>query len=230
MYRSTLGYRAIPVPITCIAPFPLPLPMPPAPSTRLTREQSRQQTRHRLLESARRQIAATGIASATIRSISEAAGFSLGAFYSNFESKDDMLVALMEDQLEALTGAFADTMHALAAQPLDQALVQLAQWLASLHEDRDNSRLMLELHMHAGHDPVFGKAYLERRKAYMDSFVRGLELLYSRSPAPLSISPEQMATGFIALWNGFSIQPRDSRSPEIREIYLAFLQAFFAER
>lgn len=199
---------------------------PPGP--RMTREQSRLQTRRRLLESARHQIATIGIASSTIRSISEAAGFSLGAFYSNFASKDEMLVALMEEHLESLSASFGETMRALETLPFDQALVRLAQWLHDLHQDRESSRLILALHLHADHDPAFGEAYRARRKGYVGSFGRGLRHLYSRSPVPPSIPPEQMATGFIALWNGFSIQPRDSRAVDLKKIYLAFLRAFFA--
>jgi AcrR family transcriptional regulator len=72
--------------------------MTEAPLTRkrLTREESRAQTRDRLLDATYEIVVRNGIEEASIEDIAEAAGFSRGAFYSNFESKEELLCALLE--------------------------------------------------------------------------------------------------------------------------------------
>ena len=62
---------------------------------RLTRQQAQQETRARLIDAALNLIAEAGVGAASIRGICERAGFSQGAFYSNFASKDDLLLALV---------------------------------------------------------------------------------------------------------------------------------------
>ncbi|MGI5460941.1 TetR/AcrR family transcriptional regulator [Streptomyces sp. CA-249302] len=63
---------------------------------RLTREQSQARTREKLLRSARDVVARDGYEGASVERIAEEAGFSKGAFYSNFSSKDDVLLQLLE--------------------------------------------------------------------------------------------------------------------------------------
>ena len=41
-----------------------------------------------------------GIGAASIEAIAAAAGMTRGAFYSNFESKDDLIIAMLEDHVE----------------------------------------------------------------------------------------------------------------------------------
>lgn len=65
-------------------------------AARLTRIQQKQRTRDRLLSAASRVIARRGLGGASVDEISEQAGFSSGAFYSNFESKDDAFAAALE--------------------------------------------------------------------------------------------------------------------------------------
>lgn len=69
----------------------------------------RERTRTRLLDAAYTVFARDGIRSASIEVICEAAGFTRGAFYSNFESKEALFLALAERlkrrQLDALEEA-----------------------------------------------------------------------------------------------------------------------------
>ena len=63
---------------------------------RLTRKDMQQQTRARLLTAAEEEIVRKGIKDASIWDIAEKAEYSLGAFYSNFASKEMMLCELVE--------------------------------------------------------------------------------------------------------------------------------------
>lgn len=63
---------------------------------RLTREQSQALTREKLLKSAGDVVARYSYDGASVERIAEEAGFSKGAFYSNFSSKEDILQQLLE--------------------------------------------------------------------------------------------------------------------------------------
>ncbi|MGC7194485.1 helix-turn-helix domain-containing protein, partial [Mycobacteroides abscessus subsp. abscessus] len=67
------------------------------PKKRLSRAEKRVQTRQRLLDAAAETFARKGFATASLDEIAEAAGFSIGAVYSNFASKDDLFAQLMAD-------------------------------------------------------------------------------------------------------------------------------------
>lgn len=57
---------------------------------RLTREEIKEVTRMRLIEPAERLFIQKGFDEASVEEISEAAGYSRGVFYSNFEDKDQI--------------------------------------------------------------------------------------------------------------------------------------------
>lgn len=63
---------------------------------RLTREESQALTRSRLLSSAREVVAREGYENASVDLIAENAGYSKGAFYSNFQSKEEVFLELLE--------------------------------------------------------------------------------------------------------------------------------------
>jgi len=79
---------------------------------RLRRHESQSLTRARLLEAASDVFAEQGFRGATIADVAERAGYTIGAVYSNFESKDALFRALMTERLEQvesdLAGAFGD--------------------------------------------------------------------------------------------------------------------------
>lgn len=66
---------------------------------RLSREESRRQTRDRLLTAAAKVFAQKGFNGASVEDIAEAAGYSKGAVYSNFDSKEDLFLALIDQYL-----------------------------------------------------------------------------------------------------------------------------------
>src|SRR6201986_3897308 len=70
--------------------------MPKAVNQRLTRQESRLETRTRLLDSAAQLFARGGYEGASVDLIAENAGYSKGAFYSNFESKEAIFLELLD--------------------------------------------------------------------------------------------------------------------------------------
>ena len=68
--------------------------------SRVRTRPTRDDTRDRLFEAAARVFEEQGIGGASIEVITAAAGFSRGAFYSNFKSKDELIIAMLEDHVE----------------------------------------------------------------------------------------------------------------------------------
>src|ERR1700760_4586108 len=67
--------------------------------SRVRTRPTRDDTRDKLFEAAARVFEDQGIGGASIEAIAAAAGFSRGAFYSNFASKDELIIAMLEDHV-----------------------------------------------------------------------------------------------------------------------------------
>jgi AcrR family transcriptional regulator len=124
---------------------------------RLTREESRALTRAKLLASARVVVAREGYESASIDRIAEEAGFSKGAFYSNFDSKEDIVLELLEthsiqdvSEIAALVGDSRDPMRLIEV---------ISEWSLSRSRDPSWGLLALELFRRARRDKTFVKRH-----------------------------------------------------------------------
>src|SRR3954464_6873518 len=67
--------------------------------SRVRTRPTRDDTREKLFEAAARVFEQQGIGGASIEAIAAAAGFTRGAFYSNFKSKDELIIAMLEDHV-----------------------------------------------------------------------------------------------------------------------------------
>jgi len=68
--------------------------------SRVRTRPTRDDTREKLFEAAARVFEEQGIGGASIEDLAAAAGFTRGAFYSNFKSKDELIIAMLEDHVE----------------------------------------------------------------------------------------------------------------------------------
>jgi AcrR family transcriptional regulator len=68
--------------------------------SRVRTRPTRDDTRDKLFEAAARVFEEQGIGGVSIEAIAAAAGFTRGAFYSNFKSKDELIIAMLEDHVE----------------------------------------------------------------------------------------------------------------------------------
>ncbi|GBF51246.1 transcriptional regulator, TetR family [Leptospira ryugenii] len=68
----------------------------------MKRKESQQLTVSRILESAEKNFADYGFHAASVETITMEAGYSRGAFYSNFESKEDLFLKLVESRMDQI--------------------------------------------------------------------------------------------------------------------------------
>ena len=80
--------------------------------SRVRTRPTRDDTREKLFEAATRVFEEQGIGGASVEIIAAAAGFTRGAFYSNFKSKDELIIAMLEDHVEQSI----ERMHGLLAE------------------------------------------------------------------------------------------------------------------
>ncbi len=192
---------------------------------RKTREQSRLETRQRLIASAHAAIVRDGIGALSLRGLCEEAGYSQGAFYSNFSGRDDLLVALMErhihDEVEVLRGVVAATQ----SQSLDEVLTTLAVHLEELAKQTQWSLLAIELQLYAQRDPSFADAYNAAKTGYHAEFALLVEDILRRHGLAPALPSLQIAIGLYALWSGLAVQGTVPGARPRDEIFLAFLRA-----
>src|SRR6266508_1469959 len=93
----------------------------------LTRQESQARTRSRLVQSAEKVFLKRGYMAASIGQIARQAGYTTGAVYSNFESKEDLGLAVIERRMVGVaTGLQADL---AASEPTVAArLAVLESW------------------------------------------------------------------------------------------------------
>lgn len=118
---------------------------------RLTRAQRQAQTRQELLDAAARVFVKRGFTGSSVEEISAEAGYTRGAFYSNFRSKNELFVELLHDRV--YTRYTEMTEEALERRP--PTLRETGEMLAAIQakaEGRWIWRLWFECLAQAGRD------------------------------------------------------------------------------
>jgi AcrR family transcriptional regulator len=197
------------------------MPSDARPERRVKR--SRPNTLARLLDGAYDVFADVGFARATVEDICEGAGFSRGAFYSNFSTKEELFFALWSRQADALVDRLREVAARLREHPEQVELVQLGLVFDALTDlgmgDRRWYLVNTEFTLHALRNPVVGEELANRRarlrreladvvRAYFEirgrelpdgideeSFVRLVMAFYEGSQGQVLLEPESLGDG-----------------------------------
>jgi len=131
----------------------------------LTRQESQAQTRARLIESAERVFVAQGFLAASIGQIARAAGYTTGAVYSNFASKEDLGLAVIADRMLRSVQLLQAELTSVEPTP-EARLRALETWSATVLGDENWVVLVTEFLLAARHNPaVRGQFNAGLRKA-----------------------------------------------------------------
>src|ERR1700749_1542929 len=120
---------------------------------RMTREDSRDQTRQRLLDAAEKLIAKKGLSATSVEDIADAAGYTRGAFYSNFGGKPDLFLELLRRDHQQAT----DELNALLSDeiPVEQLQSRTREIYSQLYRDNECFMNWTEARMAAARDAKF---------------------------------------------------------------------------
>jgi len=180
----------------------------PAGSTvasRLTREQSRANTRERLLSAARSVFARAGFHGASVDEIASEAGFSTGALYSNFEGKEDLFLVLMEREIDEHAREIADVVQARASVA-ERATGGARQWMSTIEREPELLLLFMEFWAYGVRDPQVrpkvAARFAQMRQTLTQLIVDGVRDF----DLELSIPAEQLAVAIDALADGIARQ------------------------
>ena len=172
-----------------------------------TRAESRARTRRALLDAAGEVFIERGLQGASVEAIAERAGFTRGAFYSNFGSKEELFAEVLHDRVYAAYRAMAEAQ--LAAPGRLPSARESASTLARVQGHPDGRwlfRLWLELLLQAGRDPSMRELAAEFWRSNRLLIARIVERAAGDGRPLRGLSPERMATALIAMDIGLAIQ------------------------
>jgi AcrR family transcriptional regulator len=171
----------------------------------MTRKERQADTRRRLVDAAAEVGARRGIARASLDEVADAAGFTKGAVYANFASKEELFLTVLDErfaerleQIERRLGSGDD--------PQDQARQLGADFTRYFDADRDWARLVFEFAVHAARDDAFRAQLTARYRALRERIAaalqRRLDELGLDSPQPAA----DLALMTFAMANGVALE------------------------
>ncbi|CAN7552708.1 TetR/AcrR family transcriptional regulator [Variovorax paradoxus] len=200
---------------------------PTTARTRLTREESRAQTRERLVETAQQLFVSNGYGGASIRDIADKAGYSQGAFYSNFSSKEDVLLELLRRHMEAEATQLFKVMGNEQQEP-GQMLAELEAWASTLNHDADWCMLSIELQLHANRSRSFAAEYRKVWNKHRSELGGVIGQLFGKLGRTPPAAPDELAAAFMALSHGLALQRISTRPDPSGRLIMVFLRGLIA--
>jgi AcrR family transcriptional regulator len=171
----------------------------------MTRAEAQAQTRADLIAAAARVFKRRGYEGASIAEIADAAGYSHGAVYSNFDSKEDLFLALYE-QWVAERVAEIDTTWSEQASLEERARAAADEWMARLASEPWPFLLRLELTVRAAHDHDLQHRLATRVGAVPLAIRRLIESAADQEPREPALAPAEIAMAFQALSLGLALE------------------------
>jgi AcrR family transcriptional regulator len=153
-------------------------------AARQTRKEKQAATRTLLMKAAAKVCAKRGLQQASIDEVAEEAGYTKGAFYANFASKEELFLAMLDErfgeELERIEQALR------ADRPPDEAARAAGEsFMSFMRSDPEWERLYLEFVGYAARDDEFRQELLTRLRA-MDA---RLAEIYRRWTEEIGITP-----------------------------------------
>jgi AcrR family transcriptional regulator len=166
----------------------------------------RRDARQELLRAAADVFAERGFRDSSIDAVAERAGYSKGAVYWHFASKDDLFVALVEEHVDRPAREMIDLLESAPAER-DMAPEASRRFAELLREQREWLMLDNEYWSQAVRDPRVRRRYAKRRRDLRTALGRALAARVETLGAPaLGSEAERIATVIMALTIGLAQQ------------------------
>ena len=172
---------------------------------RLSRAEQRDLTRARLLDAAEQVFIERGFHATSVDEVAEAAGFSKGAVYSNFESKDELFLAVLDRRVDSR--ALAIEGQIATDRPLEEQAVEAgAAFFSVFLEQKAWSLLLMEFATYAARQPALRERFDARNQRIRDAMVElidsHLDALGLEAPLPT----DELAGILFALGDGIILE------------------------
>jgi AcrR family transcriptional regulator len=167
-----------------------------------TRIERSEETRAALLRSASRLICELGMHGASIDRIAADAGYTKGAFYAHFASKEDLFLVVLDEHF-ATELARLDVILAGAENPAEEARKAAEDFLAHIDADPEWRRVYQEFATHAARHDAFRVEFATRQRGLRARMAE----VFARWAADLgvkpSVPPEDVAAMTFFMADGF---------------------------
>jgi AcrR family transcriptional regulator len=204
-------------------------------SVHMTRREKQQRTRSSLLRAAGKVFCRNGLEGTSVDQVAQAAGYTKGAFYANFKSKEELFLVMLDErfarELERIDAALAGS-----GEPHTEARAAAADFI-HFAGDEDWPRLYFQFVAHAARDDEFRQELATRQQAMREklagTFARWKSGLDHDDQPPLPL--EDVAAMIYCMADGFLvdriIEPGLSEElyEKMIEVFLRGLQALGEE-
>ena len=172
---------------------------------RLTRDERKTRTRAELIDAAARVVGRKGYHAATVDDIAAEAGFTKGAFYSNFESKEDVFIELVADRSRNWTIAVGRAYE--GDEPLSDRLETGGKVLTRMIQEQvDWMLLSSEMLAQCVREPRLRERLAAAYEECRQVIARVVERVETDFGVRLSTPSDQVATMMMAMTDGFVFQ------------------------
>ncbi|MDQ6811103.1 MAG: TetR/AcrR family transcriptional regulator [Actinomycetota bacterium] len=194
---------------------------------RLTRKEKQAHTRACLMHSAAKVFARRGLQQASIDEVAEHAGYTKGAFYANFKSKEELFLAMLDERfterIESIERVIAS--EGSTAQKARRAGDDFVQMLSA---DREWERLFFEFSAYAARDEDFREELVTRYRAMRSRIAAALEAHSEGIAKEATLPFDQVALLLSVMSNGFALEKLLEGDSVPDELYGTLLMIFFA--
>ena len=173
-------------------------------AVRLQRAEQVERNRTAVLDAARRVFLDRGYGGATVDAIADEAGFSKGVVYSQFGSKADMFMELLEQRI---TERAAQNERVAAGKSLAEGGRELL--LAANRDvvsEQGWAQLLVEFRAHAARDPVLNGRYADAHRRTVTQLAALLARLHDQAGTSPVVPPQQMAEFVLAMGTGVTLE------------------------
>jgi len=173
------------------------------PRKRLTREESRAQTRATLMAVGREHFIRYGLGGAVAEKIAEDAGYSRGALYSNFDGKEELFLAVIREEQDRRTEAF----HSMFKEEpsAKERLRKMREAIAELVTDPDWIVLRAEFEAGALRNERIRQTFVEVHRKQVRDGGNLIRNLAQSSDIHLGLKPNEFIMIILNLTHGLAV-------------------------
>jgi AcrR family transcriptional regulator len=171
-----------------------------------TRAERQAQTRLELIDAAERLFTAQGFHATFLDAVADDAGYTRGAVYSNFASKEDLFFAVYERRVDAFLPGLE---RALAeAQDVGDALVAVTAEHRAHRERNDDGWLavFLEFWTYVLRHPEHRERFAAVHRRYLDPIAAAVERWAAEHDAELPIDAQRLTVALTVLGTGLGLE------------------------
>ena len=193
---------------------------------RLTRKEKQAQTRECLMHSAAKVFTQRGLQQASIDEVAEDAGFTKGAFYANFKSKEELFLAMLD---ERFAQRIEDIERVIAGEGTTAEKARRAgdDFVEMISADPEWERLFFEFSAYAMRNEEFRQELVTRYTAMRDRIAAALQARFDEAGKETAIPFDQVALMTCAMGNGYALEKLLEDDAVPADLYGKMLMIFF---